>query len=299
MSIPISKLVKLAKKRESGQGGKQLEKKTFFAKDLGKNGRTATGFCIPPSIKARLLSGIRSDLKSKAASFKASKDEGKKATHLQSMAKRIATANRLMFNVRTCNSKNDKDLKKEIGLVIDKMSDDDILNAIDEMKEEEMKIKKVAKEERESKLIEEGKDPSLPSLNQFIKNLYQRTGEGLMWVAYDGLKEDVDKPPISPCGVKINLGKGTDTIQNALDKLSFYGSKDDWIKYYVEGDTSHINNNGTFEPLSKNDWAGCLFDIYEDELQLTPQDIDNIAIDLKIDRAIFDYDKMVKEGYRK
>ena len=245
MAIEKSDLLTLAKEREGKWLKKDKEtKQSKFTKKFQDITTSKIGgtYCIPPSIKARLLTTLRTDIKGQGYKYRHSKDDNSKTKHLQSIVKRLATYNRIMNNARTCSTKG-KSIEKEMDII--GYNEDNILEIVDRMKEDDDK----------------GKKPKGPkSLNTWIREEHYHLWKKMWSIAYDGEKEGVEQDDlVSICGNSFadEIGSGSNAAQNALDKMAFFGTKFDWLDYYVHGEKDVINDNGTFEPMSKKDVPGC------------------------------------------
>ncbi|OLS16322.1 MAG: hypothetical protein HeimC3_55210 [Candidatus Heimdallarchaeota archaeon LC_3] len=275
MSTQLQTLLSVAKTREEKIVTKQgkAEKSDFdvrFRNRILTERKTGT-YCIPPTIKARLLTTLKSDIKGRIGNYDSiTTDEDAKTRHLQSIVKRMATYNRIIENTKSCDvskagrwNPKGKALEKEMALITDNFNEAEILDIARELKGE----------------TSDGKPPKLKTDTEMIFSEYKRVWRELRALAYDGMDEEKDQSVLSICGNPIEVGLGSDAVQPTLDKMAWFGSYDDWFDYYFLGDDSVIHSNGTFRPLSDDDKKGCAPIFLVDKLRpLEEEDTKDVKI---------------------
>jgi len=135
----------------------------------------------------------------------------------------------------------------------------------------------------------------LPPVQKFAQHLHTSILWNLNGLVYDGADKPTDML-FSPCGIverrydertAAKLGMTEENLQkmaifDAMDKLAFIGSGQDWIDYYHDGKSAVVGDR--FHPISERDWPGCWRDLYEGRRdykdELTDAELQRIVSDM-------------------
>lgn len=215
--------------------------------------------------------------------------------------------------------------KQKLSAIVEEKAEDlidDIAEDIAEKKAKEKKLKGRKKEEFKEEVKEKIKRSKevkkkateeaikeVPkwSRDEFLQKWYQAVVGRLIGFAYDGKGK---KDAISPCGLRVEMGKGTESIQKALDLMAFAGSKYDWEDYYINGSEDVVESDvevggkkrkqrlpaRTLIPYHEKDWPGCIADIFKGKKKPV-EDLPLVAEEKGISLEEFMLEDIMDEGY--
>ena len=305
-------------------------------KEIARKGATKT-FCMPPSVKESLAKKLRNDIKNKIDAIDRDRELGKPVSDAEAalVTKLYALAEALK-RTPTCEIKEldkmfemvQKEYPEKEGITYEEM--------IGKIAEEKTaaKMKRSAKgrkalarkiEKEKEHLIElSGLDPDTitsdqmavieaeaaakateamadRSVDEFLRSQHGGISRRLQGYLYDGAKGQEEVMP-SPCGLKIPM-EGKAAISKAEDILTFFGSKDDWKDFYIEGDERA--EAGTFHRMHVKDWPGCMKDIFFDNKTVTEEELKKILDEVnktlkgkkKLKISDFVTDEILQKGY--
>lgn len=115
------------------------------------------------------------------------------------------------------------------------------------------------------------------SQDQLISGWHNDIYMSLHGYLYDGVKGQKTKQLPSPCGLHIPMGD--DAIGKSEDILAFFGSKDDWKDFYIEGEEG-VEKGDTFRRLHKDDWPGCIKDLFFGNKFVTDDELKKLISDV-------------------
>lgn len=337
------KFLKKFKEEEMQDAPKIKKLYSGFIKDLplrkDSELKGIKSFCMLPSKKHKLMKDMKKNIIKKATRIEDKIDEGKDVSREEKILIRdIHTLANVVSGIPVCDPEKSTDIVKEIQKDWTPQDWDEFISGIAEKEKTEREasrdektraqINKKEHEDAAEKYEEEtGEDfedldadeqadyikdlkkkglldyPAGTSDDQFLQKLHQKIYGRMLGYLYDGGKGN--KPVPSPCGIDLELEKDYSSIPVAEDKLAFFGSKDDWEKFYMEGDESvesGIQEGGkpmTFHRMSPKDWPGCVKELYEYTNDLD----DNLLKEkiegkqLSVDDFVSKEDGRMKKGY--
>lgn len=310
--------------------------------EIVRSGETSS-FCMPPSAKESLVKRMQTNVAKKIDDIEARREKG--MPYVKQEADLLMSLYILAEDMKRMPVCKTKELEEMFTMVKEKYPDqvnmtwDAMLDAIaatptvqtekqrvkarkeledeieeltEEILEREGKKIKGTDEEKEviarSMAIEEVmKEAVLQGRSQFLSKWHGALSKRLQGYLYNGVKGQEGEQMPSPCGLRIDMN-GLEAISKAEDLLTFFGSKDDWVKFYVEGEEAvesepSKEGSGTFHRMHKKDWPGCIEDVFAKQKIITSASLKdtvdkvNAMKGLDIDVDDFVDDDNLPKGY--